>query len=438
MNRHVPVAGVVLLIVVTVLTGIAFFVFNRAFGGPGSKVGQPPYEVTVHMDETGQLLEKSLVMVNGVKVGEVTKVDADSKGADITFAVQKKYRPLRQGATVAPGARTAFGEAYLRLNRGPQGNPELPSGTAIPATPIVQPDEALNTFGPGTREHVTGTLETIDKGISGGDGLNPERLRATLTSLNESVHRIRRITKSLDGQEDAIAGIVQNGNTVVQALAQKEQTLRSIVTDSRTTLSAVSGRTQELEDGIAETRLLTQSANTTLTNLPGLVSDAEPVVDDLSATAKTLKPVFGELRPTVRAAAGLVDSLPQFTDATVPALKSATPLIEGLQPLSAWLVPSLRNIIPLLDWLEPRSNGYTGVFANLASAAASGDVNGPWMRVFLMLDPRISLGREQICDPNHKGGGGSCNSAYPQPSDALNNQVGKKGDYPRLEAAPAP
>ena len=103
MNRHVPVSGVVVLGVISLVSVLAFLLFNQAFGGPGSQVGQTGYELTVKMHDTGQLLQKSLVMVNGVKVGEVTKVETDQDGSKVTFTVNEDYRPVRRGGTATLG-----------------------------------------------------------------------------------------------------------------------------------------------------------------------------------------------------------------------------------------------------------------------------------------------------------------------------------------------
>ncbi len=436
MNRHVPVSGVVVLAVISLVSVLAFVLFNQAFGGPGSQVGQDGYELTVEMDETGQLLQKSLVMVNGVKVGEVTRVDARADGATVTFTVAEEYRPVRRGGTASVGARTAFGEAYLRLRRGPRDADELPSGASIPATDAVAPDEALEAFGPDTRDHLRSTLQTVDEGINQGD--DPERLRATVARVSESVQQLRRLTRALDDQEDDVAGLVTSGSTIAQALGAREATLRAIVADSRTTMGTLASRTAALEDGITETRRLTEAANVTLTDLPGLVDDARPVADDLSVATKALTPVFNRLGPTVRSAAGVIDGLPPLADPATPALKELAPVVDGLEPLAGWLVPTLRNIIPLAEWLKPRANGYAAVFAHLASATASGDAAGPWLRLYLMIDPRVSFGREALCVTPRPGGGGSCKNPYPQPNDALNNQPGKPGDFPRLMPAPAP
>lgn len=436
MTRHVSVRGVVLLVVITLASFLAFLLFNQAFGGPGSQIGATGYELTVEMDETGQLLQKSLVMVNGVRVGEVTKVESDQTGARVTFTVDPEHRPVRQGGTASLGTRTAFGEAYLRLSRGPQDAPELPSGSRLPSGDFVGPDEALEAFGPATREHLRSTLQTVDEGLNQAN--DPEALRSTLSAVNATVRDLRTLTKELAGQENEVAGLISNGSTIARALGEREATLRAIVGDGRTTMNALARRTDRVEEGIAETRRLTSSAAVTVGDLPGLVDVTRPVVRDLSAATKDLVPVFDRLGPTVRSAAGVIDGLPGLAEAATPTLRDAKPLVNQLEPLAGWLVPTLRNLQPLADWLAPRANGYAAVFANLASATASGDSDGAWLRLWLLIDPIISFGRQQECVRPKPAGGGTCMNPYPRPNDAVDNQPFQPGDYPKLQPAPAP
>lgn len=436
MSRHVPVGGLVLVLVIVAITGVAFLAFNRAFGGPGGRIGDSPYEVTVVMDQTGQLLERSLVMVKGVPVGEVTKVDGTTQRTRVTLALKPQYAPLREGAQVSLGTRTAFGEAYLRLDRGRPGASPLPSGSTVTAADAVATDEALNVLGPKTRAHAASTLRTVDRGIARGD--DPARLRATIAEVTTTVRRVRRLTRELDGQQTELANLVGDGSTLVDALAQRDRELRAIVTDGNTTMRALGDRSAQLEAAVTEASLTIAAADDVLTELPGLISDADPAVTDLAASARALRPVIDQLDPTVRAAGGLVDSLPKLADAAVPALRAAEPDIAAIPGVSSWLVPSLRNLIPMLGWLRPRARDYAAVFANVASATASGDSTGPWARAFPVFDPYEVYSRQTQCRPGLRTYGNVCSNPYPEPGDAVDPQPAKARPFPRLLPYPEP
>jgi phospholipid/cholesterol/gamma-HCH transport system substrate-binding protein len=436
-SREVSLRGLVLVLVMVAVTGLSFLLFNRAFGGPAGRVGESRYEVTVVMDQTGQLLERSLVMVKGVPVGEVTKVDGTPQRTQVTLTVKPEYAPLREGAYIRLGTRTAFGEAYLRLDRGRPGGAELPSGSTIDNVDTVETDEALNVLGPQTRKNAASLLETVDRGIARGD--DPERLRATVAEIRTTVREVRRLTRALDGQETELARLVEDGSTVVDALAQRDRQLRSIVTDGNTTMQALADRTGELEAGVTEASLTVAAADDVLTGLPGLLDDAEPAVADLAAAARELRPVIDQVGPTVRAAGGLVNSLPKLADAAVPALKEAEPDIAAVPGVSSWLVPALRNLIPMMDWLRPRAPDYAATFANVASVTNSGDSTGPFVRAFPALDPVEIVSRPTRCAPQDSGRWGNvCSNPFPEPGDALDPQPAKERPFPRLLPYPEP
>lgn len=437
MSREVSVRGVVLVLVLIAVTGLSFLLFNRAFGGPAGRIGESRYEVTVVMDQTGQLLERSLVMVKGVPVGEVTEVDGTPQRTEVTLTVKPEYAPLRQGAHIRLGTRTAFGEAYLRLDRGRPGGEPLPSGSTIANVDTVETDEALNVLGPKTRENAASLLGTVDRGIARGD--DPERLRATIAEIRTTVRQVRRLTRALDGQETELASLVADGSTLVDVLAQRDRQLRSIVTDGNTTMQALADRSGQLEAAVTEASLTVAAADDVLTELPGLLDDAEPAVADLAAAARELRPVIDQVGPTVRAAGGLIDSLPKLADAAVPALKEAEPNIAVLPEVSSWLVPALRNLIPMMGWLRPRARDYAAAFANVASATNSGDSTGPWVRAFPALDPVEITTRPTRCAPEDSGRWGNvCSNPYPEPGDALDPQPAKERPFPRLLPYPEP
>lgn len=437
MSRQVSVGGVVLVLLMIAVTGLTFLLFNRAFGGPGGRVGESRYEVTVVMDQTGQLLERSLVMIKGVPVGEVTKVDGTPERTEVTLSVKPEYAPLRQGAHIRLGTRTAFGEAYLRLDRGRPGGAPLPSGSTIANVDTVESDEALNVLGPKTRENAASLLRTTERGIARGD--DPERLRATIAEITSTVRQVRRLTRALDGQETELARLVGDGSTLVDALAQRDAELRAIVTDGNTTMQALADRTGQLEAAVTEASLTVAAADDVLTELPGLMSDAQPAITDLSAAARELRPVIDRFGPTVRAAGGFVDSLPKLADAAVPALKEAEPVIAALPGVSSWLVPALRNLIPMMEFLRPRARDYAAAFANVASATNSGDSDGPWVRAFPSIDPVEAATRQTRCDPGGTGSWGNvCVNPYPDPGDALDPKPARERQFPRLLPYPEP
>ena len=80
MSTRLPLGNLVVLLIAAVAAVVVFVLLNTAFGGPGSQLasqGGSTYELTLRLANSGQLLPKSLVMVNGLRVGEVTNIGSD-------------------------------------------------------------------------------------------------------------------------------------------------------------------------------------------------------------------------------------------------------------------------------------------------------------------------------------------------------------------------
>lgn len=436
MSKRIPTAGLAAFLVAFVVSGVAFVLFNSAFGGPGGSLSKP-YELTTRVADSQQLVVKSLVMVRGVQIGEVTKVDARTDGARVTFSIDERYRPLRRGASVRIGARTAFGEAYLRIDRGPAGASPLRGGSVLPARATVDPDEALQVFGPGTRRHLQSWLAETGRALRAPDA--PDRLRGVVDGSTRTLGELRRTLDELRGQERPIAELVRSSATVVDALGERQRSLGRVVRAADVTLGALGTRTSALTAGVTELRRITVTGQRTLDAVPGLLRDAGPVVEDSVAAARALRPALERLPATARDLAGLARRVPGLTTASLPALREADPGIRALTPVARWLDPTLRNLVPLAQWLGPRAIGYTSVLALISSAAASGDREGKWLRLFMFPEPVGTVGLPEvgIC------GGGTvqprnCSNAYPLPGDSTANRRYVAGSFPRLLPYPRP
>src|SRR5262249_9578743 len=156
------------------------------------------------------------------------------------------------------GTRTAFGEAYLRLDRGSSSQPALAPGAQVQSKPSVSGDEALRVFGPATGAHTRSTLRTLGEGLSGPDAA--DHLHGAVAGMTQTVPQLHALTAALHGQEADVSGLIINGRTVVDALTAHETSLRTIVHSGQQLLGAVSARSDKLENGLDQLGGLTRSA----------------------------------------------------------------------------------------------------------------------------------------------------------------------------------
>lgn len=437
MSKRIPKAWVVVLLVAAAFAGVVFVVLNRAFGGPGSAAGSDRYELHVKFADAQQLMPKSLVLVRGVKVGEVTSVKPSTSGTDVTFTIDDRYGGAGRGAFATVGWRTAFGEAYLRLDRGNMtAAAPLPSGTVISGRESVEADEALEVLDGKTRDHLGSAIRSVGETVDAPGAADDAR--ESIDALASTSASLNRLTTELRGQGDEIAELVGNGKQVVGALAASEGSLREITRSGSATARALSGKSEALRSGVAEIEPLMRSASATLKQMPGLLSTADGVQRDISAAVTAVKPALQQVGPASSSAEGLVKAMPGLSKSATPALKDLAPVVDGLAPVGESLDPVLRNIIPLAEWLQPRAKDYAAVFTNIASATDHGDSEGKWLRLFLIQDYYGTDGRDMSVTCGKKQLNGACFNPYPEGGSAGDAKPYKPGTYPRLTPYPKP
>ena len=436
MSKRLPMRWFVGLLVAALVAAAAFLLLNRAFGGPGGRVGASGYELHTKLADSQQLLTKSLVLVRGVKVGEVTRVEPSRSGTEITFTVDDRYDGVGAGASAAVGWRTAFGEAYLKLDRGRSGGPRLDSGSRIPGRASVETDEALTVFDGQTRTHAQGVIQELGAALE--DPARAGQIRTSISGLAGTAGSLRTLTESLEGQGDDLAGLVTDSAAVASTLAGRERSLRTIVDAGTDTMQATAAGGDSLRAGIRELPRLSASADSTLRELPSVLEPANAVSDDVAAAVRELRPALQQSGPALASANSLASRAPKLASAAVPVLQQATPVVKGLEPAAKQLEPTLRNMIPLAQWLQPRAGGYASVFANLSSATQYADSDGKWLRVFLINDEYVTNGREATVTCGTGARGGACFNPYPEPDDAINPKPYTAGSHPRLTPYPKP
>ena len=419
MSDRVPKLGAVATVVAAVAALILYVLLNNAFGGPTVGLSNP-YEVRTTFSDSQGMVKKAVVLVNGVKVGEVSGVDVERGHADVTFTVEDRYAPLHRDAVVSVGYRTPFGEPFLDLDRGSRGAGRLSDGARVRSAPSTEIDEALEILNREGRRSTRSLLRTFAR--AGRSGQAAERINATYAEMRRLVSNLRRLTGTLHGQEGDIAALVEDGRVVLRELGEREQSVRSIVSAGRTTLDALGSREQALDRGLAELPLLLDTARRTLGNARPLLREARPLVTDLADAAPQLAPAFRELGPVSSDVGGVIARLEAFNDVAVPMLEQTLPTLRAGRPAARWLEPAFANLIPFLRYAEPRKNGISAFFSTTAGTTSQGDSEGKWVRLFAVTDPPVA--REALFHSN----------AYPPPDDALHNRAYRPGDHPRLQA----
>lgn len=267
-SNHILVGGVVLAMLAAVL---AFIIWLSQVPGEESK----QYDIFSPQAVDG-LTRGSVVSFSGVPVGTVEQITLEPKTPEfVRVRIQvREDTPVLQGTTASLGSVGFTGATQIQLE-----------GAARGAPPITQP-------GP----YGVPVIPTRPGGFA-----------ALLNSAPELLNRVSTLTERLtqlltDRNQESIAGILENTETLSRSLADRGPEIAATLAEARIVLqraSAAADRFGALADTSNEL----------------LERDAQPLVQDLRNTIQASEATIGKLNEVVGDAQPGVQAL---TKQTIP------------------------------------------------------------------------------------------------------------------------
>ena len=255
------------------------------------------YEVTAVFDDTRGLIQGGEVRAGGLKVGTVEEIGfTDDRLPEVRMRIDSDYE-LRQGAfaNIRLASNVGVINRFVDLSQGE--GPPLGDGATLGPSHTDQPvdfDLAVSTLDPKTRREIGSLLANLDRATRGrGDDL-AATLRHSADSLGETANLLAAVTA--DGQ--ALRTLVEQGRTVVGALASDPNDLAATADRLASVLTTAAGRQQELRRSVDAIGPGLASAHRTLDRFSGsighlrdLITVARPAVAQLGPLADALRPV---------------------------------------------------------------------------------------------------------------------------------------------------
>lgn len=301
MRGTAPIARLLALIAVAAIALVCVLVLLRGGGG---------YAVTAHFSNASQLVKGNDVKVSGLAVGSVKSIKLTPDGqAAVTFSVDDKYAPLREGtrAIVRQASLSGVANRYIDLQVGPQRGKAIADGGVLgqdATTTAVDLDQLFNTFDPDTRKSLQGVIQGSARQYKGkGDAM-----AAALPYLNPSLSASSMLFRELNRDSRLLTRFVVASSQLVTDLGDRHEDLAGLVDDLATTTTAIGDRSTELSSSIAQLPPVMRRADTTFVNLRATLDDLDPLVDASKPVAKKLRPLLAELRPLAQ------DARPTFAD----------------------------------------------------------------------------------------------------------------------------
>jgi len=314
-------------------------------------IGDDPsgYRVFARFDDVAGLVEKSRVVIAGINVGQIDKIELDGARARVWVKVNT---PLRDDATVARKQASLLGESFLQLTPGVLGRPLQDGDEIHRVLTDTNPADLVNELKRIT-ENVTAITGTVRGVLSGKEG--EERLVQILDNINASVAEVNRSVAANGPKVDTIVDNVVAVTGAAQGFASTfERDARTILEDVRAVTAEVrtivgrnSGNVQEGFDGVRGAVSRLQNA---LDKLDGTLDRTRSIATKIDQGQGTIGRLVNDDK--------LVNSVSELVDESGRFVKSVTRLQTLVALRSEYYLGdgSVKNYFSLK--FQPRADKY--------------------------------------------------------------------------------
>ena len=259
-------------------------------------------------DNVGGLDLETDVLVAGVPVGKVAKIELEGHDARVTLRIEDPELRIPIDSVVAIRSRGMLGERVLEILPGDSEQRLVPGGAFTRTQAAADMDLLIEraTQVAGDIQEVSATFRNVLGGPDGEEALQEvlSNIRAVSWELRRVVETneagIERIVKNLDAFSSDVAGLTQDNREGINQLVQDLRTASRKLNRALGSLANLSGKVERGEGTVG--KLLTDDAlyqelDATLTEARATLREmrraAEEVQEQIPATILTT--IFGSL-----------------------------------------------------------------------------------------------------------------------------------------------
>ena len=280
MKKEVKIGIYAVVILLCAWAGIRFLSGLDVFGRTRN--------YTAHYEQVNGLQDAAAVVINGVKVGQVTGValDVENGGVDVTLSVNKAYNiPTDSKAMMFSDG--LMGGKSIEIKMG-EAKEFLKSGDAIETGVTLDMFDTLANELGDIKERVATLLDNLNQTIEGVDSLiddNSKNLTKTVASLNAIMADLKK------------SNIIGNIDGFCATLNQNGEKLEGIITDINSLTKALNEQQsgEKLAQAINEVNALLAKVNSGSGSIGNLVSD-EKLYKELAQASQNLSLLLADLK----------------------------------------------------------------------------------------------------------------------------------------------
>jgi phospholipid/cholesterol/gamma-HCH transport system substrate-binding protein len=398
-SRELRAAAVAVILLAALV--VAVFTKSNPFADP--------FKISADFSTAAQLRPGSEVRIGGLKIGEVSAIDAGpGTSSRVTMKIDEREVPIRTDARLTLKPRLVLeGNGYVDVQPGSPAAPELARGGRIPLSHTavrVQLDQALDTFTAPTRDALQDVTRELSRGLSGeprAAGVSPrpghEDLRIAIKELNGALGDVSVAARAVQGRRRGDLRAAAGGTgAVTRQLARDPQALSDLITSYSHLSETLAGRDAQLAESI-------RGFAATLRPAPAQLHAIDGALPALTRFARVLTPALRAAPPALTALKGTVGEIrravqPAELPALVTQLRPVTSALPALQRRLTATLPQAtaigrcltKTVIPALDKTIEDGPNSTGrpvwqdavhMATSLAGAASAFDANGGTLRL---------------------------------------------------------
>lgn len=243
---------------------------------------------TAHYEQVNGLQDAAAIVINGVKVGQVTgvKLNLEQGGVDVNLSVSKDYNIPTDSKAMMFSAGLMGGKS-IEIKLG-EATEYLKSGDTIQTGVTLDMFDTLANELGDIKSRVATLLDNLNQTISGVDSLiddNSKNLTKTVASLNAVMADLKK------------SNIIGNIDGFCATLNQNGEKLDSIISDINSVTHALNEQQSgaKLAQAITEVNTLLAKINSGSGSIGNLVSD-EKLYKELAQASQNLSTLLADLK----------------------------------------------------------------------------------------------------------------------------------------------
>ncbi len=343
-------------------------------------LGEDRYELKAEFSSAQAVTpgQGQAVVIAGIKVGDITKVNLEEGQAVVTMEVDNdKAGLIKDDASLLLRPKTGLNDMVIEVDPGTEGSESVEEGATLPLAstqPNVNPDEVLASLDADTQAFLklllAGGAEALDPEQGRGRKLSNalrqfepfardiSRLSGGLAARREniarSIHNFRLLTEELGNKDEDLTAFVDASNAVLQRFANQEAAIRESLQELPSTLKQTNGALVSANQFALETKPALRDSLPGARALKPALEAAQPFL------RQTVAPIRDQIRPFTKQVFTPVFNLRQATEGlanTVPGLKTSfTELNKGLNALAFNPSGTNESFLFYLPWLNHNTN----------------------------------------------------------------------------------